>query len=143
MICQLCFKEGRLFFRNKYVQTKGYVDEQAAGRPLYKGAFSTGNPAGGWFNNPLDLKFKNVANTHVTQVQLYSYTAHAYLCGLPVGERVCASQYSTTQSSRVDRRVSVQVGCRACLSFHHQLPRGSSKFYVTMVSANNLSNLHM
>jgi len=70
MVCQLCFKDGRLFFRNRYVQTKGYVDEQAAGRPLYKGAFSTGNPAGGWFNNPLDLKFKNVANTHVTQVRI-------------------------------------------------------------------------
>ena len=60
---------------NKYVQTAGYVAEQKAGKALFKGAFSTGNPSGGWFNNPFDLKFKNVANTHVTQVRRKAWGA--------------------------------------------------------------------
>jgi len=65
MICQLSFKDGRLHFRNKYVQTKGYVEEQKAGKALFKGAFSTGNPSGMLFQNPFDFDLKNVANTHV------------------------------------------------------------------------------
>jgi all-trans-8'-apo-beta-carotenal 15,15'-oxygenase len=51
------------------------VAEQKAGKALFKGAFSTGNPSGGWFNNPFDLKFKNVANTHVTQVRRKAWGA--------------------------------------------------------------------
>lgn len=39
--------------------------EQQARRLLYRGAFSVGNPAGGWFYNPLDLSVKGIANTGV------------------------------------------------------------------------------
>lgn len=57
------FKDGRAFFASRYVRTKGFAEEQAAGRLLYRGAFAVGNPAGGWFYNPLDLSVKGVANT--------------------------------------------------------------------------------
>lgn len=36
---------------------------QRAGKPLYRSAFNKGLPEGEWFNNPLDLKVKDVANT--------------------------------------------------------------------------------
>ncbi len=36
---------------------------QAAGRPLYRGAFTRGSGGGGALFNPLDLRLKNVANT--------------------------------------------------------------------------------
>ena len=39
--------------------------EQQARRLLYRGAVSVGNPAGGWFYNPLDLSVKGIANTGV------------------------------------------------------------------------------
>ncbi len=32
---------------------------------LYRGAFSAGNPSGGGFFNPLDLRIKSIANTNV------------------------------------------------------------------------------
>lgn len=32
---------------------------------LYRGAFSAGNPSGGRFFNPLDLRIKSIANTNV------------------------------------------------------------------------------
>lgn len=38
---------------------------QEAGRPLYRNTFSKGSADGGRWFNPLDLKFKNVANTGV------------------------------------------------------------------------------
>ena len=31
----------------RFVRTEGFVKEQEAGRMLFKGAFSTGNPTGG------------------------------------------------------------------------------------------------
>ena len=47
----------------RYVRTKGFLEEQAAGRMLHGGAFSTGNPSGKLFNNPFEFSVKNVANT--------------------------------------------------------------------------------
>ena len=60
MICQFCFRDGRVFFRNRFVRTAGFVEEQAKERLIYKGAFATGNPSGGWFYNPFDFTVKNV-----------------------------------------------------------------------------------
>ncbi len=45
------------------MRTKGFVEEQAAGRMLHAGAFSTGNPSGKLLNNPFAFEVKNVANT--------------------------------------------------------------------------------
>jgi all-trans-8'-apo-beta-carotenal 15,15'-oxygenase len=53
------------FFANRLVRTQAMVEEQQAGRMLYRGAFSVGNPAGGLFYNPFDLSVKKIANTGV------------------------------------------------------------------------------
>ena len=67
MVVRLALRGGRAHFKNAYVRTSGYDAEQSAGRWLFKGAFATGNPSGGWFFNPFDFSVKNVANTHVVQ----------------------------------------------------------------------------
>jgi hypothetical protein len=43
----------------------GFLEEQAAGKMIYRGAFSVGNPTGGMFWNPFDFRVKSVANTGV------------------------------------------------------------------------------
>lgn len=65
MLAIFAFKGGKAFFANRYVRTEGFVKEQQARRLLYRGAFSVGNPAGGWFYNPFDLSVKGIANTGV------------------------------------------------------------------------------
>jgi all-trans-8'-apo-beta-carotenal 15,15'-oxygenase len=64
MICSVGFRDGQAFFQNRYVQTAGYVAEQAANRFLYRGVFGTAK-AGGWLANAFDLRLKNIANTNV------------------------------------------------------------------------------
>lgn len=58
MLAIFAFKGGRCFFSNRYVRTEGFLKEQAARRLLYRGAFSVGNPGGGWIYNPFDLSVK-------------------------------------------------------------------------------------
>eukprot|EP00741_Cyanophora_paradoxa_P015840 tig00020904_g15292.t1 len=64
MVASIAFKDGRAYFRNRFVRTEGYVRERAAGRRLYRNTFGTERP-GGWPANFLDLNQKNVANTNV------------------------------------------------------------------------------
>jgi all-trans-8'-apo-beta-carotenal 15,15'-oxygenase len=64
MISAITFSEGRVHYRNRFVRTEGYVQEQEAGKFLYRGVFGTQKP-GGWLSNAFDLKFKNVANTNI------------------------------------------------------------------------------
>lgn len=65
MICAISFlPNGKVHFRNRFVRTEGYVKEQAAGKMIYRGVFGTQKP-GGWLNNFLDTKVKNIANTNV------------------------------------------------------------------------------
>ncbi len=64
MICSFSFKDGKAFFRNRFVQTDCYVEEQKAQKILYRGVFGTQKP-GGWLNNVFDIKLKNIANTNV------------------------------------------------------------------------------
>ncbi|KAG1669318.1 hypothetical protein FOA52_014880 [Chlamydomonas sp. UWO 241] len=64
MVLSIAFRDGKAFFRNRFVKTDGFLEEQAAGRPTQRNAFSRGSPGGGLFN-PLDFKFKNIANTGV------------------------------------------------------------------------------
>ncbi|MEO1295818.1 MAG: carotenoid oxygenase family protein [Cyanobacteria bacterium J06636_16] len=64
MISSIAFKQGRAFYRNRFIRTEGYVAEQAAGKPLYRGVFGTQKPGGFWANL-FDLRLKNIANTHV------------------------------------------------------------------------------
>ncbi len=62
MVNAIAFRDGRAFYRNRYVRTKAYVEEQQAGKPLYRGVFGTQKP-GGWLANAFDLNRKNIANT--------------------------------------------------------------------------------
>jgi all-trans-8'-apo-beta-carotenal 15,15'-oxygenase len=64
MISRITFTNGRAHFRNRFVQTTGYLSEQKAGKILYRGVFGTQKP-GGWLANAFDLKIKNIANTSV------------------------------------------------------------------------------
>ena len=64
-ICKFAIKDGKIHFQNKYVRTHDFLKEQAAGKMLFRGVFSVGNPSGGFFFNPFDFTVKNVANTGV------------------------------------------------------------------------------
>ncbi|MEL4895527.1 carotenoid oxygenase family protein [Crocosphaera sp. Alani8] len=65
MICSISFlPNGKVHFRNRFVRTEGYVQEQKEGKMVYRGVFGTQKP-GGWLNNILDIKIKNIANTNV------------------------------------------------------------------------------
>jgi all-trans-8'-apo-beta-carotenal 15,15'-oxygenase len=64
MVSSFAFQDGRAYYRNRFVRTTGYVAEQIAGKPLYRGVFGTQKP-GGWLANLFDLKLKNIANTHI------------------------------------------------------------------------------
>ncbi len=65
MICAISFlANGKVHFRNRFVRTEGYTQEQKAGKMIYRGVFGTQKP-GGWINNLFDVKVKNIANTNV------------------------------------------------------------------------------
>ncbi|MDB9393179.1 carotenoid oxygenase family protein [Microcystis aeruginosa] len=64
MISAISFNQGRVHYRNRFVKTEGYLREQKAGKPLYRGVFGTKKP-GGIFGNAFDLRLKNIANTNV------------------------------------------------------------------------------
>lgn len=64
MISAIQFSQGRAHYRNRYVRTQAYVEEQKAGKMLYRGVFGTQKP-GGWLANAFDLRLKNIANTQV------------------------------------------------------------------------------
>ncbi len=64
MISSIAIKDGKAFYRNKFVRTEGYLAEQQSGKPEYRGVFGTQKP-GGWLANAFDLRLKNIANTHV------------------------------------------------------------------------------
>ncbi|MDB9528849.1 carotenoid oxygenase family protein [Oscillatoria sp. CS-180] len=64
MISSIAFKDGKAYYRNRFVRTEGYVAEQEAGKPLYRGVFGT-QKIGGLWANMFDLRLKNIANTHI------------------------------------------------------------------------------
>jgi all-trans-8'-apo-beta-carotenal 15,15'-oxygenase len=64
MVSSIAFRHGQAYYRNRYVRTAGYVAEQQAQKPLYRGVFGTQKP-GGPLANLFDLKLKNIANTHI------------------------------------------------------------------------------
>lgn len=64
MISRITFTNGRAHFRNRFVRTTCYLEEQKAGKILYRGVFGTQKP-GGWLANFFDFKIKDIANTNV------------------------------------------------------------------------------
>ena len=67
MITAIKFEKGKPSLTNKFVKTKGYLEEQKSKKFIYRGVFGT-QKSGGILNNALDLKFKNIANTHVIKL---------------------------------------------------------------------------
>lgn len=64
LVASFSFKDGRAYYRSRFVQTEGYLAERKAGRPLYRGVFGSQIP-GGMLANIFNMKLKNVANTGV------------------------------------------------------------------------------
>lgn len=64
MVSAIAFENGRAHYRNRFVRTKAYLEEQEAQRILYRGVFGTQKP-GGWLANVFDFRLKNIANTQV------------------------------------------------------------------------------
>jgi len=64
MISAIAFSNGRAHFRNRFIRTTAYLEEQKAGKILYRGVFGTQKP-GGWLANAFDIRLKNIANTQV------------------------------------------------------------------------------
>ncbi|MBK16517.1 MAG: Apocarotenoid-15,15'-oxygenase [Prochlorococcus sp. SP3034] len=67
MITAIKFKNGNASITNKFVRTKGFLEEEQKNKFIYRGVFGT-QKKGGILNNLLDLKFKNIANTHVIKL---------------------------------------------------------------------------
>lgn len=63
MICRYAFDDDGVRFSNRFVRTRWFEREEAAGRILYRG-FGTLRP-GGLGKNLFRMRFKNAANTHV------------------------------------------------------------------------------
>ncbi len=64
MITAISFQNGTAQLKSRFVQTEGYVTEQAAGKILYRGVFGT-QKQGGWLANIFDFQIKNIANTNI------------------------------------------------------------------------------
>jgi all-trans-8'-apo-beta-carotenal 15,15'-oxygenase len=67
LVVAMRFTDDGVMFSNKFVRTKTWQEEEAAGQWLYRGVFGTKKP-GGVLANAFDLRLKNVANTNVVQL---------------------------------------------------------------------------
>lgn len=63
MITKFEFSNGKIHYSNRYVRTKEFVEEEKAGKMLYR-SFGTNIP-GGRRKNFLKMRFKNAANTSI------------------------------------------------------------------------------
>lgn len=68
MICAMTFdpnqSQNSILFRNKFVETEGYMNDKATGKMSARGIFGT-MKSGSMFQNAFDTGNKNVANTNV------------------------------------------------------------------------------
>jgi all-trans-8'-apo-beta-carotenal 15,15'-oxygenase len=76
---RLVFDDGEARYSARYVQTREFRDEEAAGHIVHRG-FGTNRP-GGLRRNALSMRFKNAANTSV--VQHAGHTLALWEGGLP------------------------------------------------------------
>jgi all-trans-8'-apo-beta-carotenal 15,15'-oxygenase len=116
---------GGVRFKNKFVRTKGFVEEQAAGRPLFRTAFTRGAADGNPFFNPFDFNLKNCANTGV--LNWGGRLLALYESGLPheldprtletVGESTVGGQLETPVLAAHYRVVSRPGGGRDWVAF--------------------------
>ena len=67
MITAIRFNDGQATLSNRFVRTKGWLEEEKAGKFIYRGVFGT-QKLGGAIANAFDLRFKNIANTNVVKL---------------------------------------------------------------------------
>ena len=67
MISSFKFNNGKVIFKNRFVKTKAWQEEEKLGRFIYRGVFGTQRQGGPWAN-AFDLRLKNIANTHVIKL---------------------------------------------------------------------------
>jgi len=74
MIRAVTFDQGKAWFRNRFVRTPGFIEEERYQKVCYRGVFGTAKNKGNFWSNVLDLRRKNVANTNVLfhQNKLYA-----------------------------------------------------------------------
>lgn len=65
MVTRYAFADGKVRYRNRFVRTEAWLEEEQLGRVRYRG-FGTNRP-GGVLNNMGRLRLKNTANTNVIQ----------------------------------------------------------------------------
>jgi all-trans-8'-apo-beta-carotenal 15,15'-oxygenase len=65
MVTAVTFDKGRAWFRNRFVQTPGYMEELQKQKVCGRGVFGTAKNKGAWWSNIFDVSIKNIANTHV------------------------------------------------------------------------------
>ncbi len=80
MVHAMHFENGKARYRNRFVRTKAFKAESAAGRALWTGVME--NPAGNPFGNTHGLGLKDSANTDVI-FHRGKVLATWYLCGSP------------------------------------------------------------
>ncbi len=67
MITAIKFANGEASLTNKFVKTKGFLEEQKVDKFVYRGVFGT-QKEGGIINNIFNITLKNIANTHVIKL---------------------------------------------------------------------------
>ena len=75
MIVAMTFdpEKKRMLFRNKFIETKGYMEDKATGKMSARGIFGT-MKSGGILANAFQTDNKNVANTNVVHCGDSIYT---------------------------------------------------------------------
>ena len=63
MVSRFHFDKGKVYYSNRYVRTREFVEEERAGKMLYR-SFGTNLPGGMW-RNLFKMRFKNAANTNI------------------------------------------------------------------------------
>ncbi|MFI7131138.1 carotenoid oxygenase family protein [Nonomuraea sp. NPDC050153] len=82
MVHAVHFENGRARYRNRWVRTRAFEAESAAGRSLWTGVME--NPKANPFGNARGLPFKDTANTDLI-FHRGRVLASWYLCGSPYG----------------------------------------------------------
>jgi len=62
MISAIAFRDGRAHFRNRFVRTAAYLEEQRLAKSCIAASLA---PKARWLANAFDLRLKNIANTNI------------------------------------------------------------------------------
>eukprot|EP00873_Tetraselmis_striata_P027968 jgi/Tetstr1/448232/TSEL_035520.t1 len=64
LVMSIAIRDGRAFFRSRFIETAEFVAERKAGRRLFRGSFGS-RLAGGFWSNFLEIAPRNAANTNI------------------------------------------------------------------------------